>query len=189
MKKLILASLGIISISLLFRTFIKNDNNLDKKILNNSHIKTSNNNLEIENIALIPKKNQTSTILKNNHQETISKKPNYKGKETKEKKIYLSYLNYRKEQHQIETRKMNHYLTHQKELKYIREGGVKSKLEREKRRDEIQFQNHYKSIMMSQKTKYKESFIKHKEEIERRREQMHSLQEKQQLQTKYRGEL
>jgi hypothetical protein len=42
---------------------------------------------------------------------------------------------------------------------------------------------------MSQKTKYKESFIKHKEEIERRREQMHSLQEKQQLQTKYRGEL
>jgi len=189
MKKLILASLGIISIFLLFRTFIKNDNNLDNNILNNNHIKTSNNNSEIESTVLNPKKNQTLTILKSNHQETISKKPDQKEKETEEKKVYLSYLNYRKEQHQIETTKMNHYLTHQKELKYIREGGVKSKLQREKRRDEVQFQHQYKSTIMSERSKHKESFIKHKEEIERRREQMHSLKERQQLQTKYRGEL
>jgi len=189
MKKLILTSLGIISISLLFLILIKNNNNSDKNNLDTHYIKINDNILEINDKPITEEKNPILTVLKIEHQKTIDKTKNLNEKEIEQKKFYLSYLNYRKEQHQIETKKINHYLTHQKELKHIREGGVKSEIEREKRKYEVQFQHQYKSTMMSQKGYKQKNFMEQKRKMERRREQMQSLKEKQQLQTKYRGEL
>jgi len=187
MKKLILTSLGIISISMLFLTFTKKDNNSSIEC---NIVKIKNNNLEIDKIDIEKENFSTSNISTNSSKPLtiITKIP--KGEEKVEKEArYLAYLNYREKQHYLEEKKMNQYLTYQKKLKHIREGGVKSHLQREKKRHEVHFQHQYTSTMMSQKRDKKENFVKQKRKIELRREHMHSLKDRQMLQTKYRGEL
>jgi hypothetical protein len=182
MKKLILTSLTIVSFSLFFILYIKGK----------SHPETPKDAQKIKDIHLAintpkPKEEKNldlNTSIKMPKEISIEKKRN-----PKKKSQYLAYLNYRKDFYKIKEKKMTQYLSHQKELQHIRKGGVKSELQQEKRKQEVQFQHQYKSIMMSQKGEIQENFIQQKRGIERKREQMHSLQDKQQLQTKYRGEL
>ena len=190
MKKLILTSLGIISISLLFLTFTKKESHSSKNSINNNAISTKNDGSELKKNNLEKEALLISNIASNTLKKSAitSEIPKEKEKIEKERQ-YLAYLNYRKEQYKVRERKMSQYLTHQKELTHIREGGVKSKLRREKRKHEVRFQNQYKSTMMSQRQEHQERFIEQKRKIERRREHMQSLKERQQLQTKYRGEL
>jgi len=174
MQKLILISLGVVSLSLIILNYTKKDiisNNLEHK-----------NNFQTEK-TLITLPTASPKKL------AITTPQTQKKSEIEKKTLYISYLNYRKEQYKVREREMSQYLTHQKELRHIREGGVKSKLQREKRNHEVRFQNQYKSTMMSKRQEHQERFIEQKRKIERRREHMHSLQERQQLQTKYRGEL
>jgi len=190
MKKLILTSLGIISISLLFLTFTKKESHSSKNSIDNNAIATKNDGSELKKNNLEKEALLISNIASNTLKKSAitSEIPKEKEKIEKERQ-YLAYLNYRKEQYKVRERKMSQYLTHQKELTHIREGGVKSKLRREKRKHEVRFQNQYKSTMMSQRQEHQERFIEQKRKIERRREHMQSLKERQQLQTKYRGEL
>jgi len=190
MKKLILTSLGIISISLLFLTFTKKESHSSKNSIDNNAIATKNDGSELKKNNLEKEALLISNIASNTLKKSAitSEIPKEKEKIEKERQ-YLAYLNYRKEQYKVRERKMSQYLTHQKELTHIREGGVKSKLQREKRKHEVRFQNQYKYTMMSQRQEHQERFIEQKRKIERRREHMQSLKERQQLQTKYRGEL
>jgi len=187
MKKLILTSLGIISISLLFLTFTKKENNSS---INRNNIKIKNNNLEIEK-KNIEKDNFSTSNISINSSNPIKNvtKVSKKNKRVEKEARYLAYLNYRKEQHQVEEKRMNQYLSYQEKLKNIREGGVKSKLQRERKKHEVQFQHQYTSKMMSQKKDREENFVKQKNNMQERREQIHSLKDRQILQTKYRGEL
>ena len=187
MEKLIFTSLGIVSISLFFLTFIDNSNDLRKDSVNHSVINIKEKKSEIDRDNLEKEKIITSSKSTTNLQKlTIQSSPH---RESEKEMSTLSYLNYRKEQHQLKEKKIRQYLAYQQHLKQIREGGVKSNLEREKRSHEVQFQHYYTSMMMSQRAEKHYTFMKQNREMQKRREQMQSLRERQQLQTKYRGEL
>ena len=181
MQKLILTSLGIISIPLLFLTYTNKEPNSS---INKDRVKIEKQNSEKENFSTLILPVNTS----NKHLAIINKISKEKQK-IDQRTDYLAYLDYRKEQHQYEQEKMNHYLTHQKNLKHIREGGVKSELQKEKRKHEVQFQHQYQSTMMSQTKERQENFVKQNKKMKERREHMQSLKDRQILQTKYRGEL
>ena len=187
MEKLIFTSLGIVSISLFFLTFIDNSNDLSKNSVNHSIVNIKSINSETDKDSLEKEEIITSVKSTNNPQKlTIQSSPH---KQSEKEMSTLSYLNYRKEQHLLKEKKMRQYLAYQQQLKHIREGGVKSNLEREKRSHEVQFQHYYTSMMMSQRAEKHYTFMKQNREMQKRREQMQSLRERQQLQTKYRGEL
>jgi hypothetical protein len=182
MQKLILISLGVVSLSLIILNYTRKDiisNNLEHK----------NSTLEIDKSNFQTEKTLITLPTASPKKLSITTPQTHKKSEIEKKTLYISYLNYRRSQHNVEEQKRNHYLNHQKELKHIREGGVKSKLQREKRKHEVRFQNQYKSTMMSQIKEKQKKIMEQKRTMERRREQMHSLKERQQLQTKYRGEL
>jgi len=187
MEKLILTSLGIIAVSLLFLTFMEKENDLNSKNENHYVLEIKKNNSELRHLES-EKKRVIASVSPNNTSKVLTNSSKNQ-KQSEREAFALSYFNYRKEQHQLEQKKMRQYLAYQKELKHIREGGVKSQLEREKSHHEVQFQRHYTSMMMSQKNRREYNFMKQNREMQKRRERMHSLRERQILQTKYRGEL
>ena len=183
MKRLILTSLGIISLCLIFLSFRQDSKTVNKKEITTDTLKTHNNPpILIDKISINQKNNSLLPVIPNQKHSIIVN--------SKEKEIFTrTYLNYRNEQHQLEQKKMNHYLAHQKDLQHIKEGGVKSKLKREKEKHEVQFQHQYRSNMMSQKGNHQKNFMRQVKIRQKRQEQMQSLKERQVLQTKYRGEL
>jgi len=177
---LILLLIVIIITSLLFKS-----NNTEKNIIVKNKINiTENNNIKENNLNL---KNNIFSNSKPVLTQKIEEKENIINHVKKTE--HLTYLAYRETNYQTKQKQLNQYLTHQSKLKHIREGGVQSDLQREKRNHEIQFQKQYTSIMMSQQREREEIFLRQNNKVKERREQMHSLKQRQILQTKYRGEL
>ena len=176
MKKLISAFLGIVLTSLLIWTFTKKNT---QQNIDNSHTNIKNSQIEQNHPIYKKEKNSTS----------IEKIVHLKNRKIDNRLSTLKYLNYRKERHQLEQQKIYRYLTHQKKLQHKKEGGVQSKLQKEKKRDNVRFQNRYISTMMSKRGEKHGSVIDEKRRRVERRELMQSLKNRQILQTKYRGEL
>jgi hypothetical protein len=185
-KKLILTSIFIIFSFIISLNFIKKDNNLAKNNINEHLNDVPNQNINIYENIINKKKSSAIVAFKTYN---IENSPFISSQHSEKKIPYLTYLNYRKEEHQSRNKKIIQHLIHQKNLKHIREGGVEIVLEKEKKKHEIKFQNQYISNFMSTKREQQENFRKQRREFKQKREQIESLKEKQLLQTKYKGAL
>ena len=184
MKKFIFSLIILVIIVIIASFFLKSKNIEKNIVVNNIYKDKDNNNSEENNLKI-----------KNNF--ILETKPIlHKIIDEKEERInhiekikHLAYLKYRETEQQMNQKKINHYLDYQSKLQHIREGGVKSDLQNEKRNHEVQFQHQYTSNMMSQRRDKEKNFLEQNKKVKERREQMQSLKQRQILQTKYKGEL
>ena len=103
-------------------------------------------------------------------------------------RAYQRYQRYREKHYKMQQQRMRQYRAYQSKLKYMREGGAQSKLRAIKEKREKEFRQRYKSSMLSQKEAKQANLLRDNREIQKRREQMQLMQDKQKLQHKFKGE-
>jgi len=132
---------------------------------------------------------KTSTIqLPSNPKAPLKVKREMRHKSKTKLEQQRAYLRYREKHYKIQQQRMRQYRAYQSRLKYMREGGAQSKLRAIKEKREKEYRQRYESTMMSQKEAKQANLLRDNREIQKRREQMQLMQDKQKLQHKLKGE-
>jgi len=183
-KKLFFGFISLLGIALSFTLIQQNNAPLGSKIEAKDTAYTTAILNHIDDIKVKEDKQKlTASASKNDTDEDISINPNMKLAQIQSN----HFQTLESQQNNIFEDKAKKYLALQKEYNYMHQGGVRAKLEMQRRQREHIFRKKYEQMTMPQKHAQRNAFLKQQQSLQLRKQQILRLREKQKLQQDIRG--